>query len=76
MSSVGKCLTVEQEVAGSIPGTTRPILGVLKSLRNEGTSMQMARPSCHSYDYTTMAVLSLLGDVKILSPISTFVLKK
>ena len=73
-----KCLTVEKEVAGSIPATTRLILGVLKSLRNEGTSLalQIARPLCHSYDYTTMAVLSLLGDVKILSPISTFVLKK
>lgn len=73
-----KCLTVEQEVAGAIPGTTRLVnTWVLKSLRNERTSLalQMARPLRHSYDYTTMAVLSLLGDVKILSPISTFMLK-
>lgn len=72
-----KCLTVEQEVAGLIPATTRPIPRVLKSLRSEGTSvaLQMARPSRHSDDYTKMAALSLLGDVKILSPIGTFMLK-
>ena len=53
------------------------ILGVLKSLGNEGTSLalQVARPSRHSDYYTKMAVLSLLGDVKILSPISTFMLR-
>ena len=39
-------LTAEREVAGSIPGI-RPILWVLKCLRNEGTSftLQMAGPS-------------------------------
>ena len=47
--SVG-CLTAEQEVVGSIPGV-RPILRVLKSLRNEGTAfaLQAARPS-HGWD--------------------------
>ena len=66
-----------QVVAGLIPATTRPIPRVLKSLRNEGTSvaLQTARPSHRSDDYTKMAALSLLGDVKILSPINSFMLK-
>ena len=66
-----------QVVAGLIPATTRPIPRVLKSRRNEGTSvaLQMARPSRRSDDYTKMAALSHLGDVKILSPISSFMLK-
>lgn len=62
-----KCLTVEQVVAGLIPATTRPI--------TTSVAFQMARPLRHSHDYTKMAVLSLLGDVKILSPISSFMLK-
>ena len=45
-------LTVEREVAGSIPGVG-PILRVLKKLRNEATTfvLQMARPSRGSDDH-------------------------
>ena len=45
-------LTAERGVAGSIPGI-RPILRVLKCLRNEGTSfaLQMAGPSRGSDDH-------------------------
>ena len=45
-------LTAEQEVMGLIP-RTRPILRVLKSLRNEGTAfdLQAARPSRDSDDH-------------------------
>ena len=40
-------LTAEQEVTGSIP-EARPLLRVLKQLRNEGTpfALQAAGPSC------------------------------
>ena len=68
-------LTAEREVAGSIPGAG-PILRVLKYLRNEGTvfALQTAGPSRDSDDHVEMAVPSPVGDVKIVSPISTFVL--
>ena len=68
-------LTAEQEGAGSIPGTG-PVLRVLKYLRNEGTvfALQMAGPSRGSDDDVEMAVPSPVGDVRIVSPISTFVL--
>ena len=68
-------LTAEREVAGSIPGA-RLLLRVLKWLRNEGNSfaLQAAKPSRGSDDHVKMAVPSPLGDVKIVSPISTFVL--
>ena len=68
-------LTAEREVAGSIPGAG-PILRVLKYLRNEGTvfALQTAGPSRDSDDHVEMAVPSPVGDVKIVSPISTLVL--
>ena len=68
-------LTAEREVVGSIPGAG-PILRVLKYLRNEGTvfALQTAGPSRDSDDHVEMAVPSPVGDVKIVSPISTFVL--
>ena len=61
-------LTVEREVAGSIPGAGQ--------LRNEGTTfaLQTVGPSRDSDDHVEMAVLSPVRDVKIVSPISTFVL--
>ena len=62
---------------GSIP-RAGPILRVLKQLRNEGTpiAMHAAGPSRGSDDQGKMVVSSALGDVhvKIVSPISTFVL--
>ena len=69
-------LTAEREVAGSIPGAG-PILRVLKYLRNEGTvfALQTAGPSRDSDDgHVEMAVPSPVGDVRIVSPISTLVL--
>ena len=68
-------LTAQREVAGSIPGFG-PILRVLKYLRNEGTvfALQTAGPSRGSDDHVEMAVPSPVGDVIIVSPISTFVL--
>ena len=67
-------MTAEREVAGSIPGAG-PILRVLKYLRNEGTAfaLQTAGPSRGSDDHVE-AVPSPLGDVKIVPPITTFVL--
>ena len=59
-------LTAEREVVGSIPGAG-PILRVLKYLRNEDTAFG-------SDDHVEMAVPFPVGDVKIVSPISTFVL--
>ena len=49
---------------------------VLKKLRNEGTAfaLQSAGPLGGLVDHVEMAVLSPVGDVKIVSPISTFVL--
>ena len=60
-----------QSVAGSIPGAG-PIFRVLKQLRNEGTSfaLQAAQDRCVVRMTRKMAV----GEVKILSPISAFVL--
>ena len=74
-SSVGRGLDCKREVAGSIPGAG-PILRVLKKLRNEGTpfALQTAGPSHGSDDHAEMAVPSPVGDVKIVSPIKTFVL--
>ena len=68
-------LTAEREVTGSIPGAG-PILRVLKYLRNEGTvfALQVAGLSRGSDDHVEMAVPSPVGDVKVVSPISTFVL--
>ena len=52
ISSVGRWLTTERKVAGSIPGAG-PLLGVLKWLKNEGIAfaLQMARPSRGSDDH-------------------------
>ena len=68
-------LGAEREVAGSIPGAT-PILRVLKYLRNEGTTvaLQTVGPSRGSDHHVEMAVPSPVEDVKIVSPVSTFVL--
>ena len=69
-------LTAEREVAGWIPGTGST-LRVLKQLRNKGTAFtqQMARPSHDLDDHVKWrSVPSPVGDVKIVSPISTFVL--
>ena len=67
-------LTAEWEVAGSIPGVG-PIPRVLKELRNKGNTfaLLMARPSRSSDDYG-MAIPPPVGDVNIVSPISTPVL--
>ena len=46
LAQLVECLTAEWEVASSIPGV-RPILRILKWLRNEGITfalLQMARP--------------------------------
>ena len=66
-------LTTEWKVVGSIPGTG-PTLRVLKWLRNEDTAfaLQIARPSHGSDDHVEWR--SRLGDIKIVSPISTFML--
>ena len=68
-------LGAEREVAGSIPGA-RPILRVLKYLRNEGTTvaLQTVGPSRGSDHHVEMAVPSPVEDVKIVFPVSTFVL--
>ena len=66
-------LTAGREVDSSIPGA-RPILWVLKYLRNEGTPLELkaAKPSRGSDSPRKMAVPSPVADVKILSLISTF----
>ena len=68
-------LTAEREVAGSIPGVG-PILRVLKLLRNEGTlfALQQAGTLAWLGWPRKMAIPSPVGDVNIVSPISTFVL--
>ena len=68
-------LIAQREVAGSIP-RAGPILRVLKQLRNEGTpiAMNAAGPLRGSDDQGKMVVSSALGDVHVVSPISTFVL--
>ena len=68
-------LTAEREVVGSIP-KAGPIVRVLKSLRNEGNpfALHAARPFAWLRSPRKMAVPSPVGEVKIVSPISTFVL--
>ena len=73
LAQLVECLTAEWEVTSSIPGVG-PILRILKWLRNEGITfalLQMARP-LRGLDAwpRKMAVV----DVKIVSPIITFVL--
>ena len=73
LAQLVECLNAEWEVATSIPGV-RPILRILKWLRNEGITfalLQMARPLRGSDAWPRkMAVV----EVKIVSPIITFVL--
>ena len=69
-----RALTAEQEVAGSISRTER-VLRVLKYLRNEG--IVFARPAKGlTFAWLgwprKMAVTSPVGDVKIVSSVSTF----
>ena len=73
--SVERFNTAEREVAGSIPWNRTNTQG-LKITEDEGTAfaLQMVGPSHGSDDHVEMAVPSPLGDVKIVSPISTFVL--
>ena len=68
-----KCLTAEWEVRSSIPGVG-PILRILKWLRNEGITfalLQMARPLRGSDAWPRKRAVV---EVKIVSPIITFVL--
>ena len=73
LAQLVECLTAEWEVRSSIPGVG-PILRILKWLRNEGITfalLQMASPLRGSDAWLRkMAVV----DVKIVSPIITFVL--
>ena len=79
----GTCLTlyiihcIRTQIANCfIAAGVIPILRVLKQLRNEGTSsaLQTAGPSRGSDHHVEMAVPSPVGGVKIVSPISPFVL--
>ena len=71
-------MTTEREVAGLIPGA-EAILRVLKKLRNDSIpfALQEARPSHGSGDHINGDPDSsrlIVGDVNIVSPVSTFVL--
>ena len=73
LAQLVECLTAEWEVTSSIPGVG-PILRILKWLRNEGITfalLQMARPLGGSHAWPRKMVVV---DVKIVSPVITFVL--